>query len=208
MVNIFVCPSADEIGKFQGIVQALPGAWDGLVLDVGCRSGNLKRVLSKDTYYGLDLYPPADFIGNLGAGLPFMDASFDTVVALDVLEHTDNIYAAFQELCRIARRYVVIALPNAFEIKMRLKFVLGKQLSDKYGLPLDPPADRHRWLFSFQEAMNFAHAWGRRCGFAVRAEGCLIGPRRGVTGGPFAVGLFPNLLSPSYVALLDRREEE
>jgi SAM-dependent methyltransferase len=207
-VNIFVCPSADDIGKFRGIVQAFPWVWDGLVLDVGCRSGNLKRVLSKDTYYGLDLYPPADIIGDLGAGLPFKDRSFDAVVALDVLEHTDDIYEALHELCRIARRYVVITLPNAFEIKARLKFLFGKQLSGKYGLPVDPPADRHRWLFSFQEAMAFTHALGKRCGYAVKSDGCLIGPRRGAAGGRFVVGRFPNLLSPIYVALLGRKEAE
>jgi SAM-dependent methyltransferase len=205
-VNIFVCPSTDEIGKFQGIVEAFPGVWDGLILDVGCRSENLSHVLPKGTYRGLDLYPPADVIGNLGKGLPFKDISFDTVVALDVLEHTDDIYEAFRELCRITRRYVVITLPNAFEIRSRLKFLFGQQLSGKYGLPLDPPADRHRWLFSFQEAMDFTHAFGHQCAFAVKAEGCIIGPRRGIAGGRFAVELFPNLLSPSYVALLCRRE--
>jgi SAM-dependent methyltransferase len=206
-VNIFVCPSADETGKFRGIVQAFPGVWDGRVLDVGSRSGNLKRVLPKGVYYGLDLYPPADIIANSGAGLPFREASFETVVALDVLEHTDNIYEAFQELCRVAREYVLITLPNVFEISSRLRFLFGTHCSAKYGLPVDPPADRHRWFFSFQEAMAFTHAWAHRCGFAVTADGCLIGPRRGAAAGRFALGRFPNLLSPSYLALLSRRGE-
>lgn len=207
-MNVIVCPSADETGKFRGIVQAFPGVWDGRVLDVGCRSGNLRGVLSKGTYCGLDVYPPADVIGNVGAGLPFKDVSFETVVALDVLEHTDDIYEAFRELCRVAREYVLITLPNAFEIKLRLKFLLGKQFSGKYGLPLEPPADRHRWIFSFQEAMAFTHAWAQRCGYAVQADGCLVGPRRSTSGGRFVVKRFPNLFSPWYVALLDRREEK
>ena len=66
-------------------------------------------------------------------------------MALDVLEHTDDIYRANEELFRVARKNVIIALPNAYEVKGRLKFLIGRTLSGKYGLPLDPPSDRHRW---------------------------------------------------------------
>ena len=126
-MQVFVCPSRDEIGKFQGVVQAFPNVWDGLVLDIGSRSGNLRRALPKkaEHYYGLDLYPPADIISTLEANLPFVNASFDTVVALDVLEHVDNIHKAFNELYRVTRKYVILVLPNAYEITSRIKFLLG-----------------------------------------------------------------------------------
>ena len=205
-MRVFVCPSRDEIGKFQGLVCAFPDIWYGLVLDIGCRSENLKYVLANREihYYGLDLYPPADIVGNLEMGLPFEDASFDTVVALDVLEHTDNIYKACNELCRVARNYVLITLPNAYEVKSRLTFLFGRGLSAKYGLPLDPPDDRHRWLFSFQEARTFTHTMAQRHGFEVRVEGCLIGPHRAFAGGRLIASRLPNLLSPWYVSLLRR----
>jgi SAM-dependent methyltransferase len=207
-VNIFVSPSRDEMGKFLGVVRAFPEIWDGLVLDVGCRSGNLKGALlnRKVHYWGLDLLPPADVIGDIEVGLPFGKVTFDTVVALDVLEHTDNIYQAFRELCRVARQYVVIGLPNVYELKSRIKFLLGQRLSGKYGLPLDSPDDRHRWLFSLQEARAFTHTIGQRQGFEVCAEGSFVGPRRGSTGARFIVSLVPNLLSPWYIVLLHRRE--
>ena len=205
-VKVFVAPGRDETGKLRGVALAFWEAWEGSVLDVGSRSGNLKYELPNGNmaYCGLDLYAPADAIGNLEIGLPFGNKSFKTVVALDVLEHTDNIYRAFEELCRVARANVIIALPNAYEVKGRLKFLLGRQLSGKYGLPLDPPDDRHRWLFSLREAKAFTHTMGRRHGFEVLSEGCLIGPRRGFAVGRLLVAQFPNLLSPHFIALLQR----
>jgi len=205
-VRIFVCASPDEIGKFHAVAQAMPDAWRGSVLDIGCRSGGFERALPAAgvRYVGLDLSPPAHVVGKLDAGLPFQDASSDTVVALDVLEHTDDIHHSFAELCRVARNHVLVVLPNLYDISYRLKFLLGRGPSSKYGLPLEPPADRHRWLFSFGEAKRFTHALGRRHGFDVKTEGCLVGPRRGAMGCRFLVRLSPALFSPWYLALLER----
>jgi hypothetical protein len=54
-------------------------------------------------------------------------------VALDVLERTNAIHHAFDELCRLARRHVLIALPNQFDIHDRLVTVRGRKRSGKYG---------------------------------------------------------------------------
>ncbi len=205
-MNVFVSPSRDEHGKFKGIVQAFPNIWKGTVLDVGCRSGNLKQALPNGNagYIGFDLVPPANILGNLETGLPFEPKSFDTVVALDSLEHTDRIHQTFTELCRVAKNYVLIALPNAYELRARLKFLMGQRLSGKYGLPVNPPSDRHRWFFSFQEAQTFTNEIGKQLGFHIEAEGCFVGPRRGTAGIREFVSVFPNLLSPSYAAVLRR----
>lgn len=206
-MKVFLCPTSDEMGKFVGVVRAFPQIWHGKVLDVGCRSGNLARVLaemgSNAHYVGLDLYLPATIVGNLEMGLPFQDKAFDVVVALDVLEHTNDIYKAFSELCRCAQRFVVITLPNAYELKGRLKFLIGKKLSGKYGLPPEPPADRHRWIFSLKEARTFVHFRAQHCGFKITLEGCLIGPRRALIG-RLLVSHLPDLFCPTYLALLER----
>lgn len=205
-MRLVVSPTPDEQGKFAGLARAFPSIWSGDVLDVGCRTGNLRRVLPDPgaRYCGVDLAPPADIVADLGRGLPIADRSFDTVVALDVLEHTNDIHAAFGELCRVARTYVLLALPNAYEGGARLRFLLGRNLNGKYGLTPDPPGDRHRWLFSLDEARRFAHVLSPRFGFAVRAEGCLVGPRRNTGLLPGLVRRFPNLLAPAYVTLLRR----
>lgn len=207
-MKIFVSADRHSSGKFQEMVRAFPKAWDGKVLDVGCRGGQLKNALPKATlnYCGVDLSPPANVVGDLNAGLPFDAASTDIVVALDVLEHTDDIHGSFSELCRVARRHVLIALPNLYEVGYRVRFLRGQRPSGKYGLPTEPPRDQHRWLFSFHDAREFTHAMADRCGFDVADEGCLVGPRRSLLGVRHMVTRFPNLLAPWYVALLQRKE--
>jgi hypothetical protein len=81
------------------------------------------------------------------------------------LEHLDNIHYAFDELCRVARRYVIIGLPNMYEWRFRVMFLMGKRLSGKYGLPVEPPQDRHRWLFSLKEARCFVQERALKLGF-------------------------------------------
>jgi len=207
-MKVIVAAESATAGKLASIVQAFPNIWRGRVLDIGCRSRELKDALPQQAseYLGLDLYPPADVVGNLGRGLPFNDISSDTVVALDVLEHTDDIYYSFAELCRVARSYVLLILPNLYEITVRKRMFLGQRISGKYGLPVNPPMDRHRWMFSFREAENFTHAMAAKCGFKVVGEGCLTGPRRSAIGIRRIVSSFPNLLSPWYVALLEREK--
>lgn len=76
------------------------------VLDVGCRDAMLKDYLRKCIVYtGLDIQPGqgVDSICNVEKGLPFTDGAFDAVIALDLLEHTDNIWFVFDELIRVAR---------------------------------------------------------------------------------------------------------
>jgi hypothetical protein len=106
--------------------------------------------------------------------------SADTVVALDVLEHTDDIHHAFTELCRVASRYVVITLPNMYDWKTRIRYLRGRQLGAKYGLPVDPPGDRHRWFFGLDEARAFCRANGSRAGWRIIDERVLVGPAKSV----------------------------
>jgi SAM-dependent methyltransferase len=210
-MKTFVAPGPGEMGKFQGVVQAFaPSIWEGLILDVGCRSTNFKRLISSRAvrYYGIDLSPPADVMANVEDGLPFTESSFDVVVALDVLEHTDDIHKAISELFRVSRRFVVLLLPNGYELTARLKFLLGRPISGKYVLPVEAPSDRHRWLFSFNEAKGFIHGITQKYEFEVAEEGCLIGPRRGFAIGRLMASLFPNLLSPWYLVLLRKREAD
>ena len=124
---------------------------------------------------------------------------------MDVLEHTDDIYYSFAELCRVARNHVLLALPNLYEITIRKRIFFGQRIPGKYGLPVNPQMDRHRWMFSFREAETFTHAMATKCGFEVVGEVCLIGPRRSAIGVRHLVNVSLNLLSPWYIALLQRK---
>jgi Methyltransferase domain len=187
--------------KAAGIVTAFSGIWHGLILDVGCRNKELREALDGRSvrYLGLDVKPPADVIADLNHEIPLPDGEADTVVALDVLEHVDAIYDAFAELCRVARRHVVISLPNAFVLDSRYRHLRGR-VSGKYGLPEEPPGDRHRWLFSLDDARRFCRHRAKMAGWCVAEEAVLVGPRRQRMEA--LVRALPNLLSPRLVTHL------
>ena len=190
-----------SLDKATGIVAAFPRIWEGMVVDVGCRRRELQQALGSQSvrYVGLDLYPPADIVSDVGEGIPLSDGEAEVVVALDVLEHLDDIYAGFADLCRVARRHVVITLPNAFVLDARLRALRGR-VGGKYGLPVEPPADRHRWLFSLEDARRFCGHRAELAGWRVLREAVLVGPRRRRIE-PL-VRAWPNLLSPSLVVHL------
>lgn len=136
----------------------------GRVLDLGCDTKALREFIS-GTYIGVDFIGKPDIQSDLTYGIPIKDQAVDCVVAMDVLEHLDDIHYAFDEICRVSRKYAIIGLPNLYEWSFRLKFLMGKRLSGKYGLPLEPPTDRHRWLFSLREAREFIYVRAQKNGF-------------------------------------------
>ncbi len=130
---------------------------DYTLLDAGCRTMALKPLLKGcREYFGSDLIPADGVLQcNLESRLPFDDNSFDVVTALDVLEHLDNPHGALHELFRVARKSVLISLPNMYYIAFRWNFLRGRGLSGKYCFSPNPILDRHRWVLSYSEAMAF-----------------------------------------------------
>ncbi len=193
-----------SLDKGRCIVAAFPDAWQGSVLDVGCRGGELREALvgTETTYRGLDISPPADIVADLDDTIPLPDDDAHVVVALDVLEHTDDIHSAFSEVCRVAARCVIISLPNNYELSARLNHLRGRPISGKYGLPVDPPGDRHRWFFSMSDARRFCRKRAEIEGWTLIDEGYTLGPRRAKLG-PLAT-MRPELSSPTYVARFAR----
>ena len=91
---------------------------NGRILDVGADQCGLRKFLPKNTkYVGVGDSGSVDIKLDLEKQkLPFKDNCFDCVLCLDTLEHLDNIYQVFDELCRVTRRYVIVALPNPWLI--------------------------------------------------------------------------------------------
>lgn len=144
----------------------------GRILDVGADECHLKTYLPVNTQYiGIGLGGNPDIQVNLEGGkIPFEDKSFDCVLCLDVLEHLESIHAIFDEICRVSRSWAIIALPNAWNTMYNmLKGDVYKpdQPFKFYGLPVEPPQDRHKWFFSYDEAEQFIRYRAQKCNFSV-----------------------------------------
>jgi len=140
--------------KYQSILRGRK------ILDVGADECYLKQHIDDEaSYWGIGLGGNPDQQVDLEKEkIPFTDGSFDCVLCLDVLEHLDNIHEVFNELCRVTQRYVIISLPNPTRsLYSRLRFgdYRPGKLTKHYGLPLEPPQDRHKWFFTYEEAEKF-----------------------------------------------------
>jgi len=113
------------------------------VLDLGCRSGALTRhFLEGNEVVGLDVdraaLAKAEALGiqpvqaNVEEPLPFEDASFDAVVAGELLEHLQFPDALVREIARVLRPggALVGSVPNAYRVQGRLRFLLGRPPED------------------------------------------------------------------------------
>lgn len=126
------------------------------VLDVGGDQGKIEHYLSHTCFYlNIDVAGNPDVICDLDkSGIPFRTDSFDTVVCTDVLEHLEHLHYIFDELIRVSSRYVLVSLPNPWG-GVKSLLLCGQGPSKFYGLPAEPPEDRHRWFFSYSQAAYF-----------------------------------------------------
>lgn len=91
------------------------------VLDVGCGPHGLSCAVPGSEFVGIDVLFPGPVapgmiaLRNAPGPLPFEDASFESVICLDVLEHIPpGQRAAFvDELARVAARRVLLACPSS-----------------------------------------------------------------------------------------------
>lgn len=133
------------------------------LLDIGCRDMILKNYLSgKFNYIGLDytnnVNQSKNFINhNLEYGIPKID-NIDIITAIDVLEHLENVHETFSSLFLLAKKKIVIALPNMGYYKFRMHFFFTGYLSGKYNFSEKKIFDRHRWIPNYQSINCFIKA--------------------------------------------------
>jgi SAM-dependent methyltransferase len=109
------------------------------VLDLGCRDGALTRAyLDGNEVVGFDAdreaLAAAARLGiethwaDLDQPLEVPDASFDVVVAGELLEHLRDPQALVAEIRRVLRPdgTLVASVPNAYRLKGRLRFLFGR----------------------------------------------------------------------------------
>lgn len=108
----------------------------GKLLDVPAGEGALAKRL-EDLGYAVsccDLYPQIFKLegveikkGNLDGHLPYDDATFDTIVCVEGLEHIENPANAIREFTRILepKGTLIVSVPNIMNIEERLKWLFS-----------------------------------------------------------------------------------
>ena len=97
------------------------------ILDVGCGYAAYSAALKERGYecYGCDIN--MDYlrtaaskvaVAAVGSVLPFPDRTFDTVLLFEVIEHIVNPETVLKEAFRVARRNVLITVPNAGDMEL------------------------------------------------------------------------------------------
>lgn len=86
------------------------------VLDLGCGDGKIDSYILEErkdiTIKGIDVLVRPDIYIDVmeydGKTIPYKDNSFDTVMTIDVLHHTDNPMEIVKEMTRVSSKYIVI----------------------------------------------------------------------------------------------------
>jgi SAM-dependent methyltransferase len=135
------------------------------VLDLGCRDGALTRAyLDGNEVVGVDADREAlaeaarlsieTRWADLDQPLDFTDATFDVVVAGELLEHLRDPQRVVSEINRVLRPggTFVASVPNAYRLKGRLLFLLGRPPeNDPTHLQMFSAADVRALLSRFED---------------------------------------------------------
>lgn len=133
-------PSHFDVTRASRMRELLARTRRGPVLDIGCYDGALsaavmppgRRVTGVDVASGaLRLAARRGLLpvrGQAEVGLPFLGASFETVVAAEVVEHVFDGEAFLADIARVLRPggLLLITTPNLVALSGRAKLLLGK----------------------------------------------------------------------------------
>ena len=100
-------------------------------------------------------------------------------------------------MVRVASRHVIVSLPNNWA-NARRAIHRGRGAVGHYGLPAEPPGDRHKWFFNLSEAVAFLHAQTERYPVKIVDLHVTEKPR------PLAVRWLRRLLYPAQERYLNR----
>ena len=118
------------------------------VLDVGCGTANIYDLLHskgyRGSYIGTEITPKfidfnikrgVDVVHSDVRDLKFKDKSFDCVMALDVLNHQLDFEKPLSELCRVAKKFIIVSFFKAFETPSRINYKRENLLDHHFSKP-------------------------------------------------------------------------
>jgi len=199
----------DQVLQFRHKV-TLGMITEGTVLDLGSGDGLLLSLLAQKgvTGKGLDLSEEGvakarlkgldTVVYDFGSQkLPFADSSFDTVVMLDILEHLYDPESVLKEAVRVARRAVVVGVPNFNSLPARLQTLLGRVPENNH------PKKGHVFWFN----LSVLRAMCRASGLTIKtlASNTIFESVPGLSMiTKLAAKVMPGLFSLSFVALMTK----
>ena len=162
----------------------LPNYTSTTLLDIGCGDGVVSRHLpSQCEYTGLDIsdaciyeqrhdnpkvrYVQADQISDLMRS----EGPWDTVLLLDVIEHTRRFTPLFELALTRANQQVVVSLPNELFILDRLRMLRGHELN-AHSLDLvdQPEGFKHQFIVNIDKARSLLSQRAEALGFNLTEE--------------------------------------
>ena len=153
------------------------------VIDVGCGDGAFLEYLKKNkkgiAAVGLDISEEGvrlaqtrgidAAVGDATKPLPFPDKSFDYAVSSELLEHIPTTEFALREMGRVARRAVLVSIPNIALWKQRARLFFAGRFPKQW---VSEPQEHVRF-FSVRDFKELARAEG----FAVKESVVSSGTR-------------------------------
>ena len=164
--------------------RVLPSYPSATLLDIGCGDGIVSKHLPASLHYtGLDIndaciyeqrhdnpsvrYVQAEQIPNLMHD----EAPWDTILLLDVIEHTRGFTPLFDLALKYAQAHVIVSLPNELFFLDRLRMLLGSEL-DAHSLDLleRPEGFKHQFIINISKAKSLLTARAESYGFSLSEE--------------------------------------
>ena len=164
--------------------RVLPGYQSDTLLDIGCGDGIVSRHLPTRCHYtGLDIneaciyeqrhdnpkvrYVQAEHIPDLMN----REGPWDTVLLLDVIEHTRRFTPLFEHALTRANRQVIVSLPNELFVLDRLRMLQGHELN-AHSLDLinQPEGFKHQYIINIAKARDLLIRAAEDEGFSLAEE--------------------------------------
>lgn len=159
-------PNSGDVDKIEASLHLLRYEYafkevNGAVLDVGCGLGYGSALLYRShnsivpfdislpaLSYAKKIYPGPQYLRADAQSFPFVNEHFDSVVALEIIEHLDNGFLLLREIHRVLKEngLLIVSTPNTHHFRNRLD-----QLVIRKRIPKIPVNPYHKHEYSPEE---------------------------------------------------------
>jgi SAM-dependent methyltransferase len=164
--------------------EVLPELRPSNILDIGCGDGIVSGYLPESCrYQGLDINtaciyeqkhdnPHVQYIEPESIpGLIQTQGPWDTILLLDVIEHTRDFTGLFELSLKHSQRNVLVSLPNELFILDRLRMLKGQELNaHSLDRLKDPEGFKHQFIININKARSILNQVAIKNRFELTGE--------------------------------------